>query len=135
VELPGDYLILFDGECQFCAHSVRFIIRHDRQALFQFVSIQTQLGRKICEQYGHEINSMQTFLLLKKGVVYSRSAAAIEVAKELDWPWRVLSIFWLVPRPLRDAIYAVIARNRAKLFRKRDLCKIPSGEVRKRFLQ
>jgi predicted DCC family thiol-disulfide oxidoreductase YuxK len=67
MKLPCNNLILFDGVCNFCASSVRFIIRHDKHAIFKFVSIQSQLGKDIYKSYGLDLDNMQTFLVLTNG--------------------------------------------------------------------
>ena len=132
--LPHDNLILFDGVCNFCTSSVQFIIRHDRGAVFRFVSIQSDLGGKICRTAGLDPDDIQTFLVLTKGRALIRSEAALEVAKQFGGWWRLLVVFKMVPRGVRDWAYSVVARHRYRWFGRRDACMTPSADVRERFL-
>ena len=129
-----DNLIVFDGVCNFCTSSVQFILRHDRGAVFRFVSIQSELGREICRTSGLDPDDMQTFLVFTNGRVLLRSDAALEVAKQFGGLWRLLVLFKVVPRRLRDWVYSFVARHRYRWFGRRDSCMIPSEKVRQRFL-
>ena len=132
--LPHENLIVFDGVCNFCTSSVQFIIRHDRGAVFRFVCIQSHLGREICRTAGLDPDDSQTFLVLTKGRALIRSDAVLEVAKRLGGMWRLLVVFIIVPRGLRDWAYSFGAKHRYRWFGRRDTCMIPSDDVRERFL-
>jgi predicted DCC family thiol-disulfide oxidoreductase YuxK len=132
--LPRDNLILFDGVCNFCTWSVQFIIRHDKQAKFSFVSIQSPLGREICRGCGLDPDDVQTFLVLTGGRTLVRSDAALEVAKQFGGLWGLLVVLRIVPRAWRDWLYAFVARRRYRWFGRRDRCMVPPAEVRERFL-
>jgi predicted DCC family thiol-disulfide oxidoreductase YuxK len=129
-----DNLVLFDGVCNFCTASVQFIIRHDRQAVFRFASIQSELGREMYRCHGLDPADIQTFLVLSGGRALVRSDAAIEVASRFGGALRLLAVFRLVPQALRDWIYSIIARNRYRWFGRTGACMIPTPELRERFL-
>jgi len=127
-------VILFDGECNFCDSSVQFIIKRDPYAYFHFASLQSEIGVALTKKYGvpEEVDSL---VYIEKNKTYTKSGAALRIAKKLDGLWHLLFIFILVPRPIRDGVYAYIARNRYKWFGKKELaCSLPSPEVRARFL-
>lgn len=127
-------LILFDGVCNLCTSSVRFIIRHDREAVFKFLSIQSELGRELYSAAGFDPDDFNTLVLLTGGRTLARSDAALEIVKQFAGVWRMFAVFRIVPSPLRDWVYGVIARNRYRWFGRHDTCMIPTEDIRQRFL-
>jgi predicted DCC family thiol-disulfide oxidoreductase YuxK len=132
-EFP-DNLVLFDGVCNLCTASVQFIIRHDRSAIFYFAPLQSDIGRKICQNRGLDPAAIQTFMLISGGRMLVRSDAAIEVVSRFGGAWKFVTIFRLIPRVARDWIYSTIARNRYRWFGRTDACMIPAPDVKARFL-
>ena len=126
-------IILFDGVCNLCNGAVQFIIKHDQNGYFQFASLQSSFADELTEKHP-ELKSIDSILLVQNGMIKTESTAALQIAKNLDgWP-RLLSIFILIPPPIRNYVYKLIARNRYLLFGKNDLCMIPTKEIRERFL-
>jgi predicted DCC family thiol-disulfide oxidoreductase YuxK len=128
-----DAIVVFDGVCNFCAWGVRFILNHDEAGRIKFAPMQSPMGQELLRRNGIDPANVGTFLLAKGANVYVRSDAALEIARDLR-AWRWLRIFRVVPRPLRDWMYSVIARNRYRWFGKRDACFLPTEEERARFL-
>jgi predicted DCC family thiol-disulfide oxidoreductase YuxK len=126
-------LILFDGVCNFCCASVQFIIARDPRGCFQFASQQSALGRQMLTEAGLPL-TMDTFVLIERGIAHARSTAALKVASRLTFPWPLCAVFWLVPRFIRDALYQIIARNRYRWFGQKESCWVPAPEIRARFL-
>lgn len=134
-EFPDDRpLLVFDGECVMCSHSAEFVLARDRPRQFRFLAAQSDLGRALFDHFGLDSEDFETFLVLHEGRPYLRSSAALKIAALLGFPWTVFSVFRLVPRPLRDWVYDLIARNRFRLFGRRDQCYLPSPEDAERFL-
>ncbi|GAB6441155.1 hypothetical protein bcgnr5369_03580 [Bacillus cereus] len=79
-------------------------------------------------------NDLSSFVLIENNNCYLKSSAALRVSKNLKGAWKLLYFLLVVPKPLRDYLYSVIAKNRYKWFGKKDSCMLPSPEVRKRFL-
>jgi predicted DCC family thiol-disulfide oxidoreductase YuxK len=131
-EVPN--LILFDGVCNLCNASVQFVIRHDRAGKFRFAAIQSEIGREIFQRHGLDPANLQTFVLITDGRIFVRSDAAIEVVARFGGAWRLLRIFSLVPRSVRDAIYSFIAQNRYRWFGRQEVCMVPTPEIKERFL-
>lgn len=127
-------IVIFDGVCNFCNGAVNFIIRHDSKCKFQFTPMQSELAKQLTHQYGIDNVGIDTFLLIKDGETYIWTNAALEIASELDGYWYLFSIFRIVPRPARDLLYRLFARNRYALFGRTDQCMVPSPEVRSRFI-
>lgn len=126
-------IVMFDGECNFCDSSVRFIIKRDPQGYFKFAALQSEAGLELKEKYGIS-NHIDSFILIEDEIVYKFSDGALRVCKNLNGLWKYLYIFILVPRPIRNSVYKFIAKNRYRWFGKKESCMIPSPEVRSRFL-
>jgi len=77
---------------------------------------------------------LETFILIEEGQVYSRSSAALQVAKRLNKPWPLLYVCKLMPVPIRDRIYNLVAKHRYRLFGKRETCMVPTSDVKERFI-
>jgi predicted DCC family thiol-disulfide oxidoreductase YuxK len=127
-------VILFDGECNFCDASVQFIIKRDPYAHFSFASLQSETGAEFTKQYAIP-DDVDSLVLIENNKAYTKSSAALRIAKKLDGLWHLLFLFILVPRQIRDVFYNYFAKNRYKWFGKKELaCSLPSPDVRKRFL-
>jgi predicted DCC family thiol-disulfide oxidoreductase YuxK len=127
-------VVLFDGVCNLCNGSVQFIITHDPAAHFRFAALESEAARRLlgeCELSGPLPDSVA---LVEGGSVYTRSTAALRIARRLAFPCPLLYALIVVPRPLRDVVYNLIARNRYRWFGKRDACMVPTRELRARFL-
>lgn len=128
------YVILFDGVCNFCNSSVQFVIKRDPKHQFRFASLQSQYGQQVLAQHQlpqHEFNS---FIFIENGEMYTKSTAALKVAKQLSGLWPMLYGFIIIPSFIRDAVYNFIAQNRYRWFGKREACMLPSPQQRQLFL-
>jgi predicted DCC family thiol-disulfide oxidoreductase YuxK len=134
MEASPSPLVLFDGVCNLCNRSVQMILRHDRKARFRFASLQSPLGEKLRDELGIDREKVDSVVLVEGGRWYQESDAALRIANGLGGPWKAFGIFRLVPRPLRDAAYRLIARNRYRWFGKTETCWVPTPELRGRFL-
>ncbi len=126
-------VILFDGVCNLCNASVQFIIKHDTKKQFRFASLQSNLGEKTLRHFNLPANEFNSFILLDKSKIYTKSEGALRVAKELKGVSCLLYAFIIVPRFLRDSVYSLIARNRYKWFGKKDACMTPTPELKNLF--
>lgn len=126
-------IILFDGDCNFCNHAVNFIIKRDLLGKFQFSSQQSPFGRKLKKEYDIPVEE-DSLILIEKNKSYTKSTAALRISKSLDGLWKLLYVFIIVPRPIRNWVYMAFAKNRYKWFGKRMSCQIHPPHVQKRFL-
>jgi len=133
-EINGRYVVIFDGVCNFCNGAVNFIIRHDEKGLFCFIPMQSDLAKELAGSYYMDEVGVDTLLLIKNEKIYVRSNAALEIAKDLSGYWTLLNIFRMIPRPIRDALYRIFAKNRYALFGKRTHCIVPTQAVVNRFV-
>ncbi|MFD1171021.1 thiol-disulfide oxidoreductase DCC family protein [Oceanobacillus picturae] len=127
-------LILFDGVCNFCDRSVQFVMKRDPEAKFTFASLQSGAGERVKEYYKID-SSLDSMILVEDGTYYTKSTAALKICKNLKGLWKVFSVLLVIPKPIRDFFYNIVARNRYKWFGKRESCKLPSPEERSRFLE
>ena len=130
----ADGLILFDGVCVFCSSWVQFVLRHDRDRRFSFLPIQSERGRALAVRLGIDPDAPKTNAVLLDGQIWLRSDAALKVLGALP-STRWLAGLRVIPRPLRDAVYGLIARNRYRIFGRSETCMVPSPEDRARFLE
>jgi predicted DCC family thiol-disulfide oxidoreductase YuxK len=133
-ETDPDPIVLFDGVCNLCHASVRFILAHDREAIFRFAPLDSDTSRAFTAGGLLEDRSVDSVILVEDGVSYVRSEAAIRIAGRLGLPWRVLIGLKILPERLRDAAYDLVARNRYRWFGRRESCPTPDMEFRDRFL-
>jgi len=99
-----------------------------------FASLQSDEGQRILGRLGLPIADFDSFVYIRDGHMYQRSAGALHVLKDLGGFWKITYLFIAIPRPARDLVYNLIARYRYRLFGKRDSCMAPTPELRKRFL-
>ncbi|MFO7719860.1 MAG: thiol-disulfide oxidoreductase DCC family protein [Gillisia sp.] len=134
--LPKDKkIILFDGVCNLCNNSVNFIIEHDKNDIFRFASLQSEIGRKLTSERGIDPEELDSIVLIEPGVAYfKKSTAALEISKELSGGYAMLKHFSFLPEGLRDGVYDLIANNRYKWFGKKESCMIPTPELKAKFL-
>lgn len=126
-------IILFDGECNFCDQSVKFIIKRDPNGLYKFASLQSDIGKELLNKHNVQ-EDIDSFVLIEGGNCYIKSSSALRVCRNLKGAWKLAYFLLVIPRPFRDLFYGIVAKNRYKWFGKRDSCMLPSPEERKRFL-
>ena len=126
-------VILFDGTCAFCERSVRFIAARDN-GYFKFGASQNPEGQELLAKHGTSREAARSLILIEDGQIYLRSTAALRVAGHLSPPWRYARALLLVPRPIRDAVYRVIAAIRHQIAGESNACEIPPPEIRARLI-
>jgi predicted DCC family thiol-disulfide oxidoreductase YuxK len=132
-EETGSAIVMFDGVCNVCNASVNFIIDRDGARRFRFASLQSEAGRALCAQHGIA-EDVRTIVLVQGGRAYTESTAVLRVARQLDRPWSLLYALIAVPRVLRDFAYRIFSANRYRWFGRREMCRVPTPELRARFL-
>ena len=128
-------VLLFDGVCNLCNGAVNFIIDHDPKGHFKFSALQSDFGQEQLAKLGYDQQEFDSLVLLSGDKVYKKSSAALRIAKKLNGLYPLLYIFIIVPPFIRHAVYDIIARNRYKWFGKRDSCRMPTPELKSRFVE
>ncbi|MCW0000350.1 thiol-disulfide oxidoreductase DCC family protein [Pararhizobium sp. YC-54] len=127
-------VIVFDGECIFCSGWVNFVLRHDRQGRYRFMTAQSPLGAALYQHYGLDSRNYETNILIEDGVAYLKSEGSLRMAAGLGFPWILASVLRVIPRALRDPLYELVARNRYRIAGRHKTCFVPTPEHRARFL-
>ncbi len=127
-------VILFDGVCNLCNKSVQFVIQHDAKKQFRYASLQSQTGKNILKEYGLLHQNLASFILIQNGKAYTKSTAALRVAKALNGGWHLLYACIIIPAFIRNAVYNVVAANRYKWFGKQESCWVPTKDLESLFL-
>jgi predicted DCC family thiol-disulfide oxidoreductase YuxK len=140
-------ILLFDGVCNFCDASVNFIIAHDRAGYFKFAPLQSEAGQELTRKFGLEFAALSekengpgeaipidSVVLIEDEKAYTHSTAALRIARKLDGIWSWGYAFIVVPKTIRDFFYKLFARHRYRLFGKKDVCMMPTPELKQRFL-
>jgi predicted DCC family thiol-disulfide oxidoreductase YuxK len=131
---PDDDVILYDGVCVFCSRWVRFVATRDVAQRFRFTAIQSDYGTRLAQTFGIDPSDPDTNAVIHGGVAYFKSDAALTVLASLPgWHWtRVLR---RVPKPVRDAVYSLVARNRYRIFGRYEECFVPDAGMKARVIE
>lgn len=130
---PGP-IIVFDALCVLCSANAQFVLRHDRAHRFRLASMQGPVGAALLQAHGIDASDPDTIIVVDGARAWRDSDAVLAIYAGCGWPWRALAALRLVPRPLRDALYRWVARNRYRLFGRRETCWLPSAADRDRLL-
>ncbi|WP_379553415.1 thiol-disulfide oxidoreductase DCC family protein [Qipengyuania sp. DGS5-3] len=127
-------IILFDAECVLCSYNARFVLKFDRSARFRLASMQSEVGAALFRKFGIDPSDPDTIIVVEGETAKRDSDAVLSIYEGLGWPWKIAGIARIIPRALRDPIYLLIARNRYKIFGKRETCWLPPEHMRDRLL-
>ena len=127
-------IVVFDAQCLLCNGWVRFLLQHDRTGRIRFASMQGVTRRQLLADAGLSVQGLQTLLVVDGARSWQHTAAILRVLHALGWPWRLAWLGWLVPAPLRDALYRWVARNRYRIWGRSESCMLPTPETAARFL-
>jgi predicted DCC family thiol-disulfide oxidoreductase YuxK len=126
-------IVLFDGNCNLCDASVRFILDRDPQGHFQFASLQSAAGKKLLLQHGAPAD-LSTIVLIERDKIYTKSSAVLRICRHLKGGWPLLYSFILIPLSIRDTCYNWLASRRYTFFGRKHVCEIPLHSSSQRFL-
>ncbi|MBT2284386.1 thiol-disulfide oxidoreductase DCC family protein [Paenibacillus polymyxa] len=130
----GHPIILVDGVCHFCQGLTKWIIKRDPEGKYHFASLQSDVAKELLAKGNLSTDRMDTFVLIENGKYYTRSTAALRLAKGLKFPYPLLYVFIIIPKFIRNAVYNWVARNRYRWFGKDEACMLPTPEIKDRFL-
>ena len=131
---PDNDVILYDGVCVFCSRWVHFVAVRDVERRFRFTAIQSGYGTRLARAFGIDPDDPDTNAVVHDGEVFLKSDAALTVLSHLPG-WRWVRVLRSVPKPLRDALYNLVARNRYRIFGKYETCFVPDAELRARVME
>ncbi len=133
-EIAARAVVLFDGDCTLCNGAVQFCLRRDRRGRLAYASLQSRAGRELLLAHQAPSPLPDSLVLLAAGRVHVRSGAALRIALRLRFPWPLCAVLLLVPWPLRDFVYDLVARRRQRWFGRLTSCMVPAAPWRDRFL-
>ncbi|MCO5232834.1 MAG: DUF393 domain-containing protein [Chitinophagales bacterium] len=129
-----EHLVFFDGVCNFCNSSVLWIIKRDRNKIFYFASLQSEVAKNTLRKFNINNTEIDSIIYIKKGNLFIKSSAALEIAKDLKNIWSIFYIFKIIPCFFRDMAYDQFAKRRYRLFGKKSECMIPDITLKDHFL-
>jgi len=133
--VPEDHpVVLFDGVCNLCAGSVKFLIERDPEGVFRFAPLQSAVAEQLLADHEIDPSALDSVVLVEDGEVYTKSDAVLRAARHLGGIYRLLPPFGVVPRRLRNAVYDFVAARRYGWFGKKDQCMMPTPDISSRFL-
>jgi predicted DCC family thiol-disulfide oxidoreductase YuxK len=126
--------VLYDGVCNLCSATVRFIVKRDPEAHFRFAPLQSDIGRGLLTKYGLPADEPASIVLIENDTVFVKNDAALHIARGLKGLWPALAVLRIVPRVIRDGCYDFTARHRYRWFGRKEVCERPGEDLRNRFL-
>jgi len=130
---PEKPILFFDGVCGLCNQCVDFTIRHDPHGRVLFSTLQGTTATELLSE--EDSRNLDTVLFFEHGTAFRRSSAIVKLLTHLGGFWKVLGwLLWIIPRPIRNLGYRLIAKVRYRLLGRKETCRLPTPEERQRFL-
>lgn len=129
------HIIYFDGICNYCNSIVQFIIRRDNSKKFKFAALQSSYGQLFLKKNNLNTADFDSIIYQEVDKIFIKSDAALKIARSLGGGWKYFYYLIYLPKFIRNGIYDLIAKNRYRIFGKRDSCLIPSEDVKGRFFE
>ena len=126
--------VFFDGLCNLCNRGVNFLISKDKKGVLKFASLQSEYAQNVVPKALLNRENLDTIIVYTDGKFYDRSKAVLKLCKILGGGFYVFLIGYLIPRFIRDGLYRFIANNRYHWFGKTAQCRIPTVDLKERFL-
>ncbi|WP_235298054.1 thiol-disulfide oxidoreductase DCC family protein [Portibacter marinus] len=129
-----NHIVFFDSECVLCGNLLKLLLKIDRKERLKFASLQSEFSKSMLPSEFVETADFKSVAFLKDGKLYYFSTAVIKIFSLLGFPWSLIKIGYLIPRPLRDRLYMKVSNNRYSWFGKSEQCIIPDESFRSRFV-
>lgn len=127
-------ILLFDGVCNFCDGTVNFIIDRDPKKNIRFAALQSNSGQKLLQKFSLDTQHFDSVILVHGERFHKKTSAILRVVRWMKFPWNTLCIFIIIPSPIRNFFYDIVAKNRYKWFGKLEYCRVPTADIKERFL-
>jgi predicted DCC family thiol-disulfide oxidoreductase YuxK len=128
-------VILFDGDCTLCSAWISFVIRQDVRSVFRLAPRQSDAARRLLAPFRIQPDRLDSIAVIDGAALHTHSDAVLHILSHLGFPWRICAALSIVPRPLRDSAYRLLARNRSRLSGQHGQCRTPAPEDADRFLR
>ena len=136
----GTAVVFYDGVCGLCSRLVQFVLKRDRRDRFRYAALQGVFAGEVLPRHGKNPGDLNTlYLLLDPGEpserILERGRAVLRILSLLGGPWKVAGgVFGILPTWFLDAVYRLVAKNRYRLFGKRESCLMPDPRHRAKFI-
>jgi predicted DCC family thiol-disulfide oxidoreductase YuxK len=127
-------IVYFDGVCNLCQGTVQFLLKRNRKKNLLFASLQSQAGQEMLTHFGLPMENFTSFVFVENGTIHTRSTGALRVCRYLRRGWPLLYGFIIVPPFIRNGVYNWVAKNRYRWFGKKEICWVPTPDLKQRFL-
>ena len=127
-------ILLFDGVCNLCNGFVQFVLSNEKNSNINFASLQSEIGQKLLKDFKVTQKGLESIVFIENGKVYEKSSAVLKIARHLKMPWNLASAFTIVPQFLSNGVYDLVAKNRYRMFGKKEVCWIPEPKWKSRFI-
>ncbi len=128
-------ILLFDGVCNLCNNAVQYVIKRDKNDLYRYAALQSDIGRKLTAERHIDTSQVDSIILIEPGVAYyTKSAAALKIAKSFGGLWGFAAILEWIPESLSNVVYDFVAKNRYRWYGKKEACMVPTPELKAKFL-
>lgn len=134
MDKKAEAIVLFDGVCNLCNGFVNWVIDRDPKAKVMFGSLQSEEAKWLLSKFGESPDYLDSIVAIKNDKLYKNSRAVLEICLTIGGVYKLMGVFLIVPNFIRDAVYKWVARNRYKWFGKSESCRIPTPELKSRFL-
>lgn len=134
MDKKAEAIVLFDGVCNLCNGFVNWVIDRDPKAKVMFGSLQSEEAKSLLSKFGESPDYLDSIVAIKNDKLYKNSRAVLEICLTIGGVYKLMGVFLIVPNFIRDAVYKWVARNRYKWFGKSESCRIPTPELKSRFL-
>lgn len=132
---PKNKIILFDGVCNLCNRTVQFVLEREKEDIFRFAALQSNIGKKLLDDRGIDPSQIDSIVLIEPGVAYyTKSTAALKIVGSLGGIWSAARLLEWIPERLRNRVYDHVAKNRYRWYGKKEACMVPTPELRAKFL-
>lgn len=127
-------IILFDAECILCSANAQFVLKYDTARRFRLASMQGEVGAALYRRFGIDPSDPESLIVVDGDDILKDSDAVLAIYAGLGWPWKAIAGLRFIPRFLRDPAYRFMARNRYRIFGRRETCWVPSPDDADRVL-
>ncbi|MED4072145.1 thiol-disulfide oxidoreductase DCC family protein [Priestia endophytica] len=134
-QLDNCSIIMFDDVCNVCNHWVQFVLKRDPDGVFKFLSLRSNLAASILSRSNLDTKNLDSIILVDKGTTYIESTSVLKILHKLKGPIKVLLVLWIIPKPIRDWGYRMLARNRYKWFGENKVCMVLTSDIKDRFIK
>ncbi len=129
------HIIFYDGYCGLCNASIKLLLHIDKHKIFRYASLQSAFATNTLQPLGINNTNINTFLFYSNGNIYSRSGAVLLIIKKLNMPYKLLYVFNIFPSFMLDFLYNIVAKNRYRIWGKKNTCIIPNKKYQSFFIE